>query len=84
MIWWIVLGVVIAALLVLTVVLLRLLGGVRELNHVQRALQRRAGEARTLEQSLDQLRERAEALQGPLVAAQERAALAQARRGNRE
>ena len=84
MIWWIVLGVVIAALLVLTLVLLRLLGGVRELHHVQRALQRRVADARTLEESLDQRRQRAEALQEPLVAAQERAALAQARRGNRE
>ncbi|HLL68707.1 MAG TPA: hypothetical protein VK453_23770 [Micromonosporaceae bacterium] len=84
MIWWIVGGVVAAALLFLVVVVLRLLGGVRELSHVERALQRRVTDAQAVQESLAELGRRAEALREPLLDAQERVALIQARRGAAE
>jgi hypothetical protein len=81
-VWWIGGGVVLFALLVLVLSMLSVLGSLRRLVLVLHTLQRRLldGSAR-LQPSLDAMRQRAEEMQEPLLAAQERAELIQARRG---
>jgi hypothetical protein len=80
-IWWLVLGIVVLALLVLAAAGAALLGRLRELGHVGRALQRRAVEAQGLLPAAEALQERVLALQERAELAGDRAALLQARRG---
>jgi Tfp pilus assembly protein PilX len=80
-IWWVVGGIVALALIVAVVVALRVLGGLRELAHVQRALQRRVTDARALEAAVAGLQARVEELQAPMATARERTMVIQARRG---
>jgi hypothetical protein len=81
-VWWIGGGVVAFALLVLVLSLLSMLGSLRRLAVVLHLLQRRLADGATrLQPALDAMRQRAEAMQEPLLAAQERAELIQARRG---
>jgi hypothetical protein len=81
-VWWIGGGVVLLALVVLALSVLSVLGSLRRLALVLHTLQRRVtdGSAR-LQPAVLALQQRATELEEPLQAAQERAALIQARRG---
>jgi hypothetical protein len=82
MIWWIVLGVCVFAVLILVLAALPLLRRLRELARVQLGLQRRVLEAqRALEPALAALQQRTVELEATLRTTEERAAVLQARRG---
>lgn len=84
MIWWIGGGVIAFAVVVFGVVLIGALASLRRFSDAARSLQRRLldGEQR-LAPALATLQERALALEGPLVAAQEQQAILAARSGDR-
>jgi hypothetical protein len=71
---WIVLAIVVLALVGLGAACAPLLGSLRELGHVGRALQRRAGEAQALQPAAEALQERIVELQERAAAVGERAA----------
>jgi hypothetical protein len=72
--WWISGAIVLLALVGLVVAAVVVLASLRRFGMVAQSLQRRLLDGqRKLQPSLDTLQERAEGLQGPLLAAQERA-----------
>jgi hypothetical protein len=84
-IWWIVGGLVVGSLLLLTLAAVALLGRAREFGHASRRVQRQVAEVeRRLLPKVAALRERAEKLQAQLMAVQERAARLQAARARQK
>jgi hypothetical protein len=81
-VWWIAGGVAGLALLVLVMALLTTLGSLRRFAAAMQSLNRRLADGQQrVEPRLRDLQKTAEALQEPLMAAQERAAIIQVRRG---
>jgi len=81
-VWWIVVGVVALALVILVAAVVPLLRRLGRLLKVQKVLQRRVMEAqRRLAPALAALQQRSVELQTTLQTTQERAAILQARRG---
>lgn len=75
MAWWIAGGIVVLALLALVLVLVAVLGSLRQFGFAVLSLNRRLMDgAQRLEPRMLELQRKAEALQGPMMAAQERAA----------
>ncbi|MEV4201863.1 hypothetical protein [Micromonospora globbae] len=81
MLWWIVLAVVLATLVVLAVAVRGVLSRLPGLRRAAVALQRRQAEAQELAGAATALQERAEALQDQLATAQRRIELIKAKRG---
>jgi hypothetical protein len=80
--WWIAGGIAALGLVVLVVALLATLGSLRRFAAAMQSLNRRLADGQQrVEPRLRELRKTAEALQEPLVAAQEKAAIIQVRRG---
>ncbi len=83
MVWWIALGTVVFALLLLMLVVLRLLRGLNRFNRVLRRLQSRVVEAQRLQPAGEALQRRAEAMQETMQSITDRAELLRAKTGAR-